>query len=196
MSLFPPIPVLDTATMHEAQQRLSTSVGSSLGRLGDLGVWIAGSQAQFPPNPLEDMRLVIFAGDHGLSRHSSPFSLSTQKNSSEAYRSIEAGESVVNAYARAQDIRIDLHNIDLDLSSHSVRSSGRVDHDDSMDADLFQKSIERGISIADVHIDEGAQILLLGDIGVGNELISTAIIAFSAKKAEKNSGVPPAQSNF
>src|SRR5687767_4099353 len=55
----------------EAAQRLAglATPPGALGRLGDLAVWISAAQGQVPPTPLENIRAVIFAGDHGGADH-------------------------------------------------------------------------------------------------------------------------------
>ena len=47
---------------------LATPPGA-LGRLGDLAVWVAATQGTVPPVPVDRVRAVIFAGDHGVSDH-------------------------------------------------------------------------------------------------------------------------------
>ena len=47
---------------------LATPPGA-LGRLGELGVWLAACQDQVPPRPVTNARLVIFAGDRGVAHH-------------------------------------------------------------------------------------------------------------------------------
>ena len=41
---------------------LATPPGA-LGRLGELAVWVAATQGQVPPQPVDNVRLVIFAGE-------------------------------------------------------------------------------------------------------------------------------------
>ena len=58
-------------TRDQAAQRLAAlaTPPGALGRLGELAVWIAACQGQVPPRPISDVRLVIFAGDHGVAAH-------------------------------------------------------------------------------------------------------------------------------
>ena len=52
----------------EARSRLDAlakPVGA-LGRLEDLAAWVAACQATCPPRPLDRVRAVILAGDHGV----------------------------------------------------------------------------------------------------------------------------------
>lgn len=61
----------DPTTALEAAERLSGLAvpSGALGRLGELGVWVASTQGKVPPEPLDNVRLVIFAGDHGIAQH-------------------------------------------------------------------------------------------------------------------------------
>ena len=57
------------AARAEARQRLAalaTPTGA-LGRLEDLAAWLAACQGVCPPRPLDRVRAVILAGDHGVS---------------------------------------------------------------------------------------------------------------------------------
>src|SRR5579884_3661501 len=46
-----------------------TKPPGSLGRLEEVGVWLAACQGSCPPRPLVRPRVVVFAGDHGVARH-------------------------------------------------------------------------------------------------------------------------------
>ncbi|MBO0850782.1 MAG: nicotinate-nucleotide--dimethylbenzimidazole phosphoribosyltransferase, partial [Pseudonocardia sp.] len=46
-----------------------TKPAGSLGRLEDIGVWLAACQGTSPPRPLDRPRVVVFAGDHGVAGH-------------------------------------------------------------------------------------------------------------------------------
>ena len=41
----------------------------ALGRLEQLACWLAACQGRCPPGPVDNVRAVIFAGDHGVSRY-------------------------------------------------------------------------------------------------------------------------------
>ena len=60
--LAPPDPTVAAAAV-ERLAGLATPAGA-LGRLGDLAVWLSAAQGLVPPEPLTEVRLVIFAGDH------------------------------------------------------------------------------------------------------------------------------------
>ena len=54
-----------------AEERLAglATPAGALGRLGDLAVWLAACQGAVPPRPVDNVRLAIFAGDHGVAAH-------------------------------------------------------------------------------------------------------------------------------
>src|SRR5829696_9967763 len=65
---FPAITPPDQQAHRQAVARhleLAKPAGS-LGRLEELGVWLAACQGVCPPRPLTRPRVVVFAGDHGI----------------------------------------------------------------------------------------------------------------------------------
>ena len=50
----------------EARHAQLTKPRGALGRLEELGTWLAACQGQCPPHPLRRPRIVVFAGDHGV----------------------------------------------------------------------------------------------------------------------------------
>lgn len=61
----------DADARRRADERLAglATPPGALGRLGELGAWLAAAQGQVPPPPLDNVRAVVFAGDHGVARH-------------------------------------------------------------------------------------------------------------------------------
>ncbi|MCW2820230.1 MAG: nicotinate-nucleotide--dimethylbenzimidazole phosphoribosyltransferase, partial [Marmoricola sp.] len=66
-----PVPPPSRRVAALAAERLAglATPAGALGRLGDLAVWLAAAQGEVPPRPLTNVRLVIFAGDHGVAQH-------------------------------------------------------------------------------------------------------------------------------
>ena len=64
----PPVPAPDADARRAAVARhaeLAVPAGA-LGRLAELGVWLAAAQGSCPPRPPAQPRVVVFAGDHGI----------------------------------------------------------------------------------------------------------------------------------
>jgi nicotinate-nucleotide--dimethylbenzimidazole phosphoribosyltransferase len=57
------------------------------------------------------------------------------------------------------------------------RSSGNIATEDAMHLDEAIAAIEAGRRIADDEVDAGADLLIVGDMGIGNTTVATALIA-------------------
>lgn len=88
---------------QQAVDRLATPPGA-LGRLGDVGVWVASCQGAVPPRPLDNVRLVIFAGDHGVAAHG--VSAFPPAITGAMVRTFLAGKAGVRALARAHAVAV------------------------------------------------------------------------------------------
>mgnify|MGYP001249109891 CR=1 FL=1 len=68
MGYFPavPDPDPDAASAARARQTTLTKPTGSLGRLEELSVWVSACQSQCPPQQFQRARVVVFAGDHGV----------------------------------------------------------------------------------------------------------------------------------
>lgn len=68
MPSIPDVPALDADAEAAARTRHGrlTKPPGSLGRLEDLSIWVAGCQGACPPNQFLRPRVVVFAGDHGV----------------------------------------------------------------------------------------------------------------------------------
>ncbi|MGH4017419.1 MAG: nicotinate-nucleotide--dimethylbenzimidazole phosphoribosyltransferase, partial [Pseudonocardiaceae bacterium] len=65
---FPPVTPPDQQAHRAAVARHEqlTKPAGSLGRLEELGVWVAACQGTCPPHPFARPQVVVFAGDHGI----------------------------------------------------------------------------------------------------------------------------------
>ena len=68
MSAFPAVvpPDPDAERAARSRQQTLTKPPGSLGRLEDLSVWVAACQGACPPHQFTRARVVVFAGDHGV----------------------------------------------------------------------------------------------------------------------------------
>lgn len=163
---------------------LATPAGA-LGRLGELGVWLSAAQGRVPPAHLADVRLVIFAGDHGVAQHG--VSAYPPAITGAMVRTFVAGKAGVSALAAAHDVRVrvldlgvddDLEGVPADVSAHKVRrSSGAIHLEDALTAEETWRALDVGRAVADQEIDAGAQLLLSGDMGIGNTTPAAALVA-------------------
>ena len=180
----------DIARDHAAKRlaALATPPGA-LGRLGELGIWLASCQDRVPPKPVNDVRLVIFAGDHGVASHG--VSAFPPAITGVMVRTFLTGKAAANALAATHDVTVRVLDIGVDddfadldedtraaLTAHKVRrSSGAIHLEDALTADQTRQALDAGAAIAREEIRSGAQLLLSGDMGIGNTTPAAALIA-------------------
>ncbi|GAB6985584.1 nicotinate-nucleotide--dimethylbenzimidazole phosphoribosyltransferase [Nocardioides pyridinolyticus] len=178
----------EIARGHAAKRlgALATPPGA-LGRLGELGVWLAACQGRVPPAEVADVRLVIFAGDHGVAQHG--VSAFPPAITGAMVRTFLTGRAAVSALAAAHGVRVRVLDLGVDedfedlpedvraaLTAHKVRrSSGAIHVEDALTLDETRTALAAGAAVA--REEAGAQLLLSGDMGIGNTTPATALVA-------------------
>ncbi|AWB93645.1 nicotinate-nucleotide--dimethylbenzimidazole phosphoribosyltransferase [Aeromicrobium chenweiae] len=181
----PPSP----AVRAEATARLAAlaTPPGALGRLGELAVWVATVQGQVPPVPVDRVRTVIFAGDHGVADHG--VSAFPKAITPAMVRTFLLGKAAVSVLAaqhgvsvRVLDIGVedDLAGVPAEVTAFKIRrGSGAIHLEDALTADETRRSIAVGETVAAEEIAAGAQLLIGGDMGIGNTTPAAALIAAS-----------------
>lgn len=182
-----PVELPDEDARSAAQERLDSLAKppGALGRLEDLAVWLAGVQGRCPTRPLERVRVVVFAGDHGIVE--AGVSAYPSEVTALMVRTFLAGGAAVNALARTAgasvrvvDIAVDdeLAGVPAEVVRHKVRrASGRIDVEDALTAEEAEAAFRAGVAVADEEIDGGADLLVPGDMGIGNTTPSSTLVA-------------------
>lgn len=183
MTILPP----DAQVRSDAEARLlglATPPGA-LGRLGEVACWFAATQGQVPPPALEDVRLVIFAGDHGVAAHG--VSAFPSEITGAMVRLFLAGKAGVSALAASHDVAVrvldlgvdaDLDDVPAEVVSRKVRrSSGAIHLTDALSAEEFEQAWAVGREVALEEVAAGAQLLVSGDMGIGNTTPAAAMVA-------------------
>lgn len=176
---------------REAQERLGAlaTPPGALGRLGDLGVWVAACQGEVPPRQIQNPRLVIFAGDHGVAGHG--VSAFPPAITGAMVRTFLIGKAGVSALAKANGVAVRVLDIGVDedfddmpadvvaaLQRHKVRrSSGALHLEDALSAEEVRAALEAGATVAREEIAAGADLLISGDMGIGNTTPAATLIA-------------------
>jgi nicotinate-nucleotide--dimethylbenzimidazole phosphoribosyltransferase len=179
----------DDDAVDRARERLDALVKplGSLGRLEDLAAWLAGAQATCPPRPLDDVRLVVFAGDHGIAAQGvSAYPPEVTRAMVGAFLSGQAGASVLarqhGVRLRVLDLGVDADTSDVasDVTRHKVRrGSGSIDREDALSDVEVEQAFTTGMRLADDAVDSGADLLIAGDMGIGNSTVAAALVGAS-----------------
>jgi len=191
---FPAIVPPDDLIGQQARLRHAqlTKPAGSLGRLEQVGVWLAACQGHCPPRPLARPRVVVFAGDHGVARHG--VSAYPPEVTGQMVVNFLAGGAAVNVLAavagatvRVADLAVDSPGaapddagsaLPVQVTRHKVRrSSGRIDIEDALTQDEVEAAIAAGRAIADEEVDSGADLLIAGDMGIGNTTPAAVLVA-------------------
>lgn len=180
----PPSSVRDEAAARLAG--LATPAGA-LGQLGELSVWVAATQGVCPPVPVDRVRAVIFAGDHGVSDHG--VSAYPKQVTPAMVYTFLSGKAGVSALARQHGVTVrvldigvdnDLDGVDPAVQEFKVRrSSGAIHLEDALTAEQTRSALAAGATVAAQEIAAGAQLLISGDMGIGNTTPAAALIAAS-----------------
>lgn len=173
----------------EAADRLAglATPAGALGRLGELGVWLAAVQGQCPPEVPQNVRAVVFAGDHGVAQHG--VSAYPAAVTPAMVRTFAAGRAGVSALAAAHGVSVrvldvsvddDLAGLDPAVQRFKVRRGSEPIHlRDALTREEVEQALAAGATIAAEEIAAGAQLLISGDMGIGNTTPATALIAES-----------------
>jgi nicotinate-nucleotide--dimethylbenzimidazole phosphoribosyltransferase len=186
VTTFPPVaaPDPDAAAAARARQDMLTKPPGALGRLEDLSVWVASCQGVCPPRQFQRARVVVFAGDHGVA--AAGVSAFPPEVTAQMVANFDAGGAAINVLAEAAGATVRVVDIAVDvdqplsppIGAHKVRrGSGNIAVEDALSADQAAAAVEAGRRIADDEVDSGADLLIAGDMGIGNTTPATTLIA-------------------
>lgn len=145
-----------------ARQSLLTKPQGSLGMLEDIAVFMAGWQGNAVP-ALVRPQIVIFAGNHGVCvRGVNPYPQSVTAQMVENFR---AGGASINQFAKLANAKLDIVALALDRPTGDISTTAAMDEDD------FLRALNAGARA----VDNDAQMLVLGEMGIGNSTIAAAL---------------------
>ena len=186
MTDFPDVIPPDSRAAAAARRRQDTLTKprGALGRLEDLSVWVSSCQSTCPPRQFERARVVVFAGDHGVAR--AGVSAYPPEVTAQMVTNIDAGGAAINVLAGVADATVRVVDVAVDcaaplseaIGAHKVcRSSGNIAIEDALSTEEALAAVEAGRQIADEEVDAGADLLIAGDMGIGNTTPATILIA-------------------
>ena len=183
---FAPVAPPDAGAAAAARDRHDTLTKppGALGRLEELSVWAAACQGRCPPRQFERARVVVFAGDHGVTR--AGVSAYPPAVTAQMVANILAGGAAINALAGVAAATVRVADLAVDaaadgfqsVAAHKVcRGSGDIRVQDALSVEQARAAVAAGRQIADEEVDAGADLLIGGDMGIGNSTAATTVIA-------------------
>ncbi|MFF7180674.1 nicotinate-nucleotide--dimethylbenzimidazole phosphoribosyltransferase [Streptomyces sp. NPDC008121] len=169
---------------EERRERLIVPPGA-LGRLDELGEWLSAAQGSVTVRAIEQPRVVLFAGDHGVA--SLGVSGRPAGTAYELVRAVLDGASPVAVLARRAGVPVRVVDAALDCDPellpaevvrHRVRrGSGRTDVENALTSEEAAAAVALGVAIADEEADSGTDLVVLGDLSVGGTTPAATLIA-------------------
>ena len=175
-----------------ARQLTLTKPAGALGRLEEISIWAAGVQGRCPPIPFTRPSVVVFVGDHGVARAVGTSAFPPEVTAQMVLNFLAGGAAVnvlarkVGAQVRVIDVSVDCDRAYLDkiapeVVQHRIRKgSGAIDREDALTQAEGEAAFTLGQRIADEEIDSGADLLIAGDMGIGNTTPAAALIGLLA----------------
>ena len=166
-----------------ARQELLTKPAGSLGRLEALAVQVAGIQGKGIPS-LGGRLFVVMAADHGVAVEG--VSAYPQEVTAQMVTNFVRGGAAINVLARQMGARLCIVDVgvsgSLPVSPTLVRCSlgpgtANFTHGPAMTPDQAERALNAGVAVVEVQAAGGLDVVVLGDMGIGNTTAGAAIVA-------------------
>ncbi|WP_312112564.1 nicotinate-nucleotide--dimethylbenzimidazole phosphoribosyltransferase [Brevibacillus reuszeri] len=171
--------VREQARLHVDQ--LTKPLGS-LGRLEELAIELAGMTGEAFP-VVTPPGVLVFAADHGVAVEG--ISAYPQEVTAQMVLNMAHGGAGINVFARQIGALQKVVDVGVcspveapGVYSKRIRAaSGNMLREAAMSAEEAERSLAVGIEMAEAIIDEGAKVLIVGEVGIGNTTASSAVLA-------------------
>ncbi|WP_371037129.1 nicotinate-nucleotide--dimethylbenzimidazole phosphoribosyltransferase [Rhodosalinus sp. FB01] len=160
------LPGFDDAAARAAAARQAslTKPPGSLGRLEEIAVFVAGWRGDPRPR-LETAQALVFAGNHGICAQGvNPF---PQAVTAQMVANFQAGGAAINQICRVTGAALAVVALDLDRPTGDFTQGPAMGEDETLDA------MRQGAAA----VDPDADILVLGEMGIGNSTVAAALAA-------------------
>jgi nicotinate-nucleotide--dimethylbenzimidazole phosphoribosyltransferase len=181
----PEVPPLDGETQQRAleRQRQLLKPSGSLGKLEILSTQIAGMTGRLDWLPRTPV-VVVCAGDHGIAEQG--VSAYPRNVTKQMVLNFLEGRAAINVLARqfgAEVMVVDAGVAGI-LPQHDRLIDGKINYGTAdfsagmaMSPGQTDKAIQLGLQVADHMINNGADVIITGEMGIGNTTAAAALIA-------------------
>ena len=162
-SLLADLPGPDQTAAHTARERQDqlTKPPGSLGRLEEIVIWLSAWQGKHPPSL--DSLAIVFAANHGIAADG--VSAYPSDVTAQMVANFEAGGAAINALSAHAGANLTVIPISLDEPTRNFTKKPAMTHEELTEA----------VRIGAAAISEEADILLLGEMGIGNTTAAAAL---------------------
>ncbi|HRN83591.1 MAG TPA: nicotinate-nucleotide--dimethylbenzimidazole phosphoribosyltransferase [Hyphomicrobium sp.] len=166
----------------EARQNILTKPPGSLGALERIAIRLAALQGTERPRA-DTVQIVLFAGDHGVTAQG--ISAFPSAVTVEMLRNFASGGAAISVLARKLDARLEvvdagtlatseIAGVVTDKPCHGTRDFSASP---AMTRDEFAFALDAGRRAVERAADRGADLVIFGEMGIGNTTSAAAIAA-------------------
>lgn len=164
------LPSLDdvarTAVVERAAEVLRPS--GALRRLDEIAARIAAVQGTTSP-AVRNPAVVVFAADHGVT--AGGVSAYPADVTAAMLAAVRSGKATINAMAATIGATVDVYDVGVGAPTGDIRV------EPAMSPDRFAAVIGMAIAAVDAVAERGTDLLVLGELGIGNTTIAAALAA-------------------
>ena len=160
------LPAADEAAAGAARARQNslTKPPGSLGRLEEVAEFMAAWRATSRPE-IWKAQALVFAGNHGICAQGvNPY---PQEVTVQMVANFQNGGAAINQLCRVNGADLDVIALDLDRPTADFTQGPAMTEAETLEA------LNRGAAA----VDDGADILILGEMGIGNSTVAAALAA-------------------
>ncbi len=177
------IPPLDEAAAEAARARQAqlTKPAGSLGRLEDLAIQLAAITGKATPS-IEHKSILVFAADHGVTAEG--VSAYPAEVTAQMVLNFVRGGAAISVLSRFTSSRLKVVDIgvaaDLPaaeglLARKIAYGTGNIAREPAMTREQAWAALEVGADVAAEEAEKGLDILVLGEMGIGNTTAAAAV---------------------
>ena len=166
--MFDAVDYPDEAVAARVRAALGESVrGRSLGRLADVAAWVASCQGATVPSPFTRSRAIVVAGNHAIAGRG--ISAYQPEATAVQIEELRAGGGPAHTAARLAGCTLRL------VDDFADTPHGAIDVEDAMSPQMYERALALGVEIANQEVDAGTDLIVPGDLGVGNTTVASAV---------------------
>lgn len=173
----------DTAARDIALSRQNslTKPPGSLGQLEEIAVWLAARQANHPP-AVDKVWISVFAADHGVMEEQ--VSAFPQVVTGEMIKNFAAGGAAICVIAKSINARLEVINLGVVnepgelpgiVQDQIAQQTSNIANGAAMTPEQFAQAMRSGKRAAERAREQGSQLYIAGDMGIGNTTVSAAL---------------------
>lgn len=154
----------DDAAIAAAREREGqlTKPPGALGRLEAIAEWAAGWQGKAPPR-VERPRVAVFAANHGVAARG--VSAYPSAVTAQMVQNFQSGGAAVNQLCAVMDAELRVYEMALDQPTEDFTKAPAMSEEDCATAMAYGM----------MAVEEGIDILCLGEMGIGNSTSAAAL---------------------